>query len=356
MSVRFITEVAQPHALASFEMAMVWLRDRLGIVDFMPGGAHGGDYLNIPRSNEISGFEVDSEALPVQPTVQIVDAVGGSDASAAPAEQAAPSHRVEIAVVRNLELNIPGGEITTEDDRAGADSIRFSAEAGYRIGIKAAQRVIQDVLAVCVAAADGVKDDHDYEPYMDDVKSEHQVCMNARIIELGKRLMGDEADQMDVGIAHWKQWTDYKPHGEYFYAPRIVYDLFYFPEFHTVDKTNWMVLDAIGVTKGPDPEVSPQIYQSLLLRSKRKHPDGLAPVVISIQKPLHVFEQSETNNRTVTLRQPPEISYAIGVRGKAWNQKDGRANPNDEAIMNPDNWLDVYLDAREVGVILLRTN
>ena len=337
----FTPTIARPHAEAAFLEVMEFLRDDVGLIDFIPDSSNGGDFVHLPRHGKISsGFGR-------------LDAIGASDITTAQTAKTL-TFKDEIAVVRHRGLLFE--YFSTTPERAGETIESFSEEVGRQIGIEAAKDLILNLYQAADAAADAVTTSHLHTVYVNDTDSSDQVDFTASVLNTGKGLLGDLQTQLDWGVMRGKVFTDLTASSisTDFNVPNIMGDVYREGQFKELLGTRWIVDDQLPTAAGPTTG-SPLKFRSLLFRSRRNHPLNLAPLVVSFQRPLIIYEQHVLGAQSVKFQRQPELSYAIGVRGMQWKESAG-SNPTDAAFTTAGNWDDAHSDHKEVGVVIVETN
>lgn len=336
----FIPTIAQPQAAATFLEILSVLGPEWGLIDFVPDANQGGQYLHIPKFGKLSGG------------FGRVDVFGTLTSSQTTKSMLFKDH---IGVVRYKSLLQEYHGVTPPV--SGLTSEQFSMEIGRQIGIEAAKTLIDDLYNAAIASADSVADDHDHEPYVDTGVASNQVDLIATVLQAGKFLLGDLMNDLDVGVTRSKSWNDMtlSSISSTFNVPNIMGDVYREGQFGRILGTNFIVDDRVPTAAGPTTN-SPTKQQTLLFRSRFRHPEGLSPFVVSFQRPLEIFEQHVLGQQSIKFQRQPEIAYSVGVRGKAWDITNGGANPTDANFALSTNWDDAYDDHKEVGIILIRTN
>ncbi len=336
----YLPVVAQRQAMATFLEILSVLDEFWGLIDFVPDSTQGGDFLHIPKFGKLSGGFGRVDALGTLSTTQTTKTSLFKDA---------------VAVVRHKSLLVEYHLITAP--RAGMTSEMFSMEIGRQIGIEAAKTLIDDMYNCAIACATSVVDDHHEDVYVDDSTVANQIDYIANILQDAKFLLGDLMNMIDVSVVRSKGWNDMTKSSisTTFNVPNIMGDVYREGQFGRVLGTDHIVDDRIPTAAGPT-TASPTKQQTLLFRSKRKHPEGLAPFVISFQRPLEIWDQHVLGLQSVKFQRQPEMAYAIGMRGKTWDVPNGGANPTDANFNLSTNWDDAFDDHKEVGVILITHN
>ena len=336
----YIPIIAERMSAAVFLEVMRFLSDDLGLIDYIPDSSAGGDYVHLPKYGKISsGFD----RLDVTGTITT-----GQSAKTS-------TMKDQIAVVRHKGLLFE--YYASNADRAGITSEEFSAEIGRQIAIEAAKSLIVDCYNASIAAADNCSGDHDHDPYVDTGTAGSQVDMTADVIQSAKYLLGDLMDTLDIAVDHSKQWNDLTQSSisTAYNVPNIMGDVYRNGQFRQILGTTFITDDQIPTAAGPTTG-SPTKYQALFFRSRKNHPEGLAPLVVSFQRPLTIYTQHVLGQQSVKFQRQPELAYAVGVRGMTWDVSSGGANPTDGAFATATNWDDAYSHHKELGIVLLRSN
>ena len=265
------------------------------------------------------------------------------------------THKDEIAVVRHKSLLMEWFNASTE--RSNVSKEQFSAEVGRHIGIEAAKTLIVDLYNAAIASADSVATSHQHDVYVNDTDASDQVDFTPSGLATAKGLMGDLQTQMDSGVMRGAAFTDLTQASisTAFNVPNIMGDVYRNGQFREILGTRFIVDDQLPTTAGATTG-SPDKFNTLLFRSRKNHPQNLAPLVVSFQRPLEIFEQHVLGQQSVKFQRQPEMAYAIGVRGKQWDIPNGGSNPSDSAFATATNWDDAFSDHKEVGVVLYNHN
>ncbi len=333
----FLPENARPMMNAVFLEVLLAMRDQIGIIDFIPDMDTGGDYHRLPIHGRFSGGFERADV-----TGTLTD----------PLTARTQTGLVQIAPLLNRAL-LHEWYASTQI-RAGLSDAQFSAQIGENIAKEAAITLWRDIFEVALAAFAAVSGDHDHSVYTDGTGTA-DVDISPTNIQAAAFLMGDLASQMDTGVMHSKQFNDLGV--DALSSARLVAgimdDVFRNGMFRKVLGLDWIVDDANTsrtVTAGARPK-----YAALLLRSRRNHPQNLAPIWVSFQQSLTIYDQHVVGEQSVRFQKQPQMSYSIGVRGMTWLEAAG-TNPTDTILNDPTNWSDAYSSHKEVGGVALQTN
>lgn len=336
----FIPEIARKHAQTAFLEVLTFFQEEIGVIDMIPDSSQGGNFFNIPRWGKLSSGFGRVDVAGTLTTTQTSKTM---------------TNKNEIGVVVHESLLMEYFHATPL--RAGETQEGFSAEIGRQIGIEAVKEIILNLYKISIASADSVADDHDHEPYVDTLTASNQVDMTATVIQAAKFLLGDQLATLKVAVCHSKQWNDLalSSISTSFNVPNVMGDVYRGGQFEMVLGTRFIVDDRMPTAAGPT-TASPTKYQAIFLRPRQDHPQGLAPLVISFQQMLEIFEQHVLGLQSVKFQRQPHMAVGYGVRGKTWDTTNGGVNPTIANLATATNWDDAYADHKEHGIILLRSN
>ena len=335
----FNREVANAHVEAAFLEILEFLRDGLGLIDFIPGSDLGGDFLENPRYGQLSaGFEFADVKTPT--------------GSAAATTTTATNERM---VVLHRTLFHEFFEATTRTGSVGPDA--YSAEIGRQIAIKAAIKLLADVYIVANTSAKAASLDHEEIAYNDTAVPGAQIDMTPQTLQGARFRMTDHMESLDIGVCHSKQWNDMIVDlisNDDFVVPNIVGDVIKGNLFRTVLGVTFIVDDQVpnGVESG-DTESS---FRALLFRSRFRNPLNEAPIMVSFQRPLIIHEQHVLGLESRKDQLQAEMAYAIGARGSQWDSTNGGTNPSDATLATASNWDASNDDDEQHGVVTFKTN
>ena len=337
----FIPEVANAHAEAAYLEIMEFLDREMGLIDFLPVAARGGDYVQNPRFGQLSaGFER-------------ADVAGTLTTSATSTTTTNSNERM---VVLHRTLYHPYSDSTSR--RSGLMPEAYSREIGRQMAVKAAQQMLSDIYGAAHASAQPAALDHEHDVYVDTGVAANQVDLTPTVIEAAKFKMTDHMENLDVGVCHSKQWEDVRQDlitNDDFRVPNIVGDLIRGQLYRTVLGITFIVDDQIGTEAGPTGG-SPTKFRALLLRSRNRNPLGVAPVMVSLQTPLTIWGQFTLGNQTRQNQLQAYMAYALGFRGSQWDSTNGGANPSNAALTTSTNWDESNDDDEQHGIVRVVTN
>lgn len=336
----FLPTISRLHAQTAYMEVMEFLSEEMGIIDIVPDSSAGGAYFHIPRWGKISGGFGRVDVTGTLTTSQTSKTF---------------THNDEIGVVVHDSLLME--YFSSTNPIAGQTSEQFSAEIGRNIGLQAAIRIKVKIYNMVLAASASVADDHEHDVYVDDTTSGNQVDMVATVIQAAKFLMGDHMQTLRVAVCHSKQWNDLalSSISTAFNVPNIMGDVYRDGQFREVLGTRFIIDDQIPTAAGPTTS-SPTKHKAIFLRPKSDHEGGLAPIVLSFQRPLEIFDQHVLGAQAVKFQRQPEMAVGYGMRGKQWDTTNGGQNPSDATFNTSTNWDDAYDDHKEVGSVALISN
>jgi hypothetical protein len=337
----YIPTIQREIAEARFFDVLDALNAEFGLIDFAPDAARGGQYVYDPVYGQLSGG------------LERADVNGTLTTGLTPRTT---TRKLQTMV--NLSRTHLFEFYISEAYQSGKSEQQIDAEASRQLGIFAAKKLISDIYVSSIAAADSVAGDHDYDPWVDTGTEGNKFYMSPAVLTAGRALLGDQMLNLDVAIMSGFSFGKLEAAAisTSFNVPNVMGEVFKGGMFRQCLGMKIIADDnlsnAAGTTSG-----SPTKRQTLLFRSKFKHPMGLAPVQVSFQKPFEIYDQHVLGlSGGVKYQRQVQACWSLGVRGKTWDVGNGGANPDDATLATITNWDDAYDSHKDHGTILIRSN